>query len=444
MHAPEKSLPQAESRFSKRIVLTTYPGQATVKPIPLVWGEADPQKRGPVIVSRQANTLASRNAIGAHGGSYSTYFALANASNNIAFDYKPDFTHTEPPVRFGPQPAWSDPDKIVAMDPFGHEVPSIFKDLMSGKDGLDIRPTISITRAKLTLLEMELAVKNGDLKVDGKVVLNEKGELAVTKVAVDPVWHLPGVAKRFGVEESTLRRSLFEYTGGMYPELITRNDIKVFLPPIGGLTCYIFGDPAKVSDEKVRLACRIHDECNGSDVFMSDICTCRPYLMYGIQECAKEAQEGGSGLVVYFRKEGRALGEVTKYLVYNLRKRTGDSADKYFSSTEQVAGVKDMRFQELMPDILLWLGVRKIDKMLSMSNMKHDAIVGAGIPIHERVELPDELIPEDSKVEIEAKINSGYFSNRQVTQEDLTKVKGRGWAATHTESITNVYEDQDH
>lgn len=46
-----------------------------------------------------------------------------------------------------------------------------------------------------------------------------------------------------------------------------------------------------------------------------------------------------------------------------------------------------------MPDILLWLGVKKIDRMLSMSNMKYDAIVGAGIPIHERVELPDELIP---------------------------------------------------
>ena len=53
---------------------------------------------------------------------------------------------------------------------------------------------------------------------------------------------------------------------------------------------------------------------------------------------------GGVGVVVYFRKEGRALGEVTKYLVYNLRKRGGDSADKYFKSTEMIAGVKDMRF----------------------------------------------------------------------------------------------------
>jgi GTP cyclohydrolase II len=67
-----------------------------------------------------------------------------------------------------------------------------------------------------------------------------------------------------------------------------------------------------MSDESVRLALRVHDECNGSDVFGSDICTCRPYLIFGIEEAVKEAQKGGSGVVIYFRKEGRALGEVTK------------------------------------------------------------------------------------------------------------------------------------
>ena len=47
-------------------------------------------------------------------------------------------------------------------------------------------------------------------------------------------------------------------------------------------------------------------------MFGSDICTCRPYLIFGIEEAVKEAQKGGSGVVIYFRKEGRALGEVTK------------------------------------------------------------------------------------------------------------------------------------
>ena len=33
-----------------------------------------------------------------------------------------------------------------------------------------------------------------------------------------------------------------------------------------------------------------------------------------------------------------------------------------------------MRFQELMPDALLWLGVKKIDRFISMSDMKYDAL----------------------------------------------------------------------
>jgi len=43
--------------------------------------------------------------------------------------------------------------------------------------------------------------------------------------------------------------------------------------------------------------------------------------------------------------------------------------------------------------------------------MKHDAIVEQGIPIHERVPIPDEMIPEDSRVEIDAKIQAGYCTS---------------------------------
>ncbi|KXH57817.1 GTP cyclohydrolase II [Colletotrichum salicis] len=359
------------------------------------------------------------------GGSYSIYYALAVASKQLNLEHRPDFTNTEPAAKIGPFPQWGDPKKIVAMDPWGHLSPWLFKDTIE-KHNVDIRPTIAITKAHMKLPELEESVKSGRLVPDGKVCLNELGELAVTKFAVEPVWYLPGVAERFGIDEGALRRSLFEHTGGSYPELITRNDIKVFLPPIGGLTVYCFGDPAKMSDESVRLALRIHDECNGSDVFGSDICTCRPYLIFGIEEAVKEAQNGGSGVVIYFRKEGRAL--VIQYLVYNARKRGEDRASDYFKRTENIAGVKDMRFQALMPDILHWLGIRKIDRMLSMSNMKHDAIVGQGIPIHERVELPEEWIPADSRVEIDAKITAGYFTaGKRMTEEELRAVQGRMW-----------------
>jgi GTP cyclohydrolase II len=63
-----------------------------------------------------------------------------------------------------------------------------------------------------------------------------------------------------------------------------------------------------------------------------------------------------------------------------------------------------------MPDVLQWLGVTRIDRLVSMSNLKHDALTGAGIQIGERVPLPAELVPLDAQVEMEAKKAAGYFS----------------------------------
>ena len=350
--------PNSPTRYSKHIVvrtpsycpnkenvltaqLTTYPGQSGVDPVPLTWGAPDAKSRGPIVVSRSGPLLKRRNAMGAHGGSYSIYNALAIAAGDLPPDFRPDFRNSEPTFNFPWQPAWADKTKIVSMDPYGHDIVNQFREELDA--GWDIRPTMAITRANMKLAEIEEALRKGELEVDGNIVVDESGEVRVTKVAVEPVWYLPGVAERFGVDEGTLRRTLFEHTGGSYPELITRPDLKIFLPPIGGQTVYIFGPPERVSDENVKLALRIHDECNGSDVFQSDICTCRPYLAFGIREAIREAQNGGSGVVIYFRKEGRALGEVIKYLVYNARKRGGDTADKYFTRTENIAGVRDVR-----------------------------------------------------------------------------------------------------
>ncbi|MGB7832221.1 MAG: GTP cyclohydrolase II, partial [Xanthobacteraceae bacterium] len=210
---------------------------------------------------------------------------------------------------------------------------------------------------------------------------------------------------------------------------VTRPDLSVFLPPIGGITLYIFGDPSALSNPKRSLTCRIHDECNGSDVFGSDICTCRPYLIHGIAECVKSAQNGGTGLIVYNRKEGRALGEVTKFLVYNARKRQegGDQAATYFERTECVAGVQDARFQQLMPDVLHWLGITRIDRFVAMSNMKYEAIVATGIEIGERVPIPDGLVPPDAQVELQAKMAAGYYTGEPApSAADLKSIVGRG------------------
>ena len=98
------------------------------------------------------------------------------------------------------------------------------------------------------------------------------------------------------------------------------------------------------------------------------------------------SEAGGAGIVVYNRKHGRGRGEVTKFLVYNARKRhkDGDTAANYFARTECVAGVQDVRFQE--------------------------------------------LVPADARVEIDAKKAAGYWTPEPVASDvDLAAIKGRDW-----------------
>lgn len=406
------------------VVLTTHPRRPS--PYNIVWGARTAQERGPVIAT--ITQPKNRNVIGTHNGSYSVYRSIAVAAGKMDPYFRPDLHNTAPPVLIPPSPSWFDPDKIVSMDPWGHLVLDGFEDLLSKE--VDVRPTVAITKAHIQMLELVEAIDKGRLVADGKI-LNKDGSCVVTKAAIEHVWHLPGVAKRFGVSEASLRRCMFEQTGGMFPELVTRSDMNVFLPPIGGQTVYVFGPVEYCRDPSKKCTVRVHDECNGSDVFGSDICTCRPYLVHGIEECVRTAQEGGVGVIVYFRKEGRSLGEVTKFLVYNARKRQegGDRAETYFHRTACVAGVEDMRFQELMPDSLHWLGITKIDDLISMSDMKYNAIVNSGIEVRNRVAIPDEMIPADAHVEIDAKMYAGYYvpeNKRGIVTEDLVKMtKGR-------------------
>ncbi|PQE30769.1 gtp cyclohydrolase ii protein [Rutstroemia sp. NJR-2017a WRK4] len=177
--SPQKA---STSTGTSRIILTTYPGQSGINPLPMDWGHKDPQERGPVVVSRNPETVRRP-----HGGSYSIYYALAVASKEIKSDHKPDFTNTEPAANIGPFPQWADKKKIVSMDPLGHLAPWLFKD------------TIEKENNPRSLPELETSVREGRLVPDGKICLNESGELAVTKFAVEPVWYLPGVAERFGI-----------------------------------------------------------------------------------------------------------------------------------------------------------------------------------------------------------------------------------------------------
>jgi hypothetical protein len=48
---------------TSKIILTSYPGQSGVDPLPMEWGAKDPAVRGPVVVSRHNNTIRRRNGM---------------------------------------------------------------------------------------------------------------------------------------------------------------------------------------------------------------------------------------------------------------------------------------------------------------------------------------------------------------------------------------------
>ena len=266
-----------EYQSANHVVLTTHPRRGC--PIKIQWGASNPALRGPVIASITQPKL--KNAIGTHNGSYCVYRSIAVAAGKMDPMFRPDLHNTAPPVEIPPAPSWFDPTKIVSMDPWGHMITDAFGSHL--KDGTDVRPTVAITKAHIQMPECREAMESGRLEADGKILLPD-GSCVVTKAAIEHVWYLPGVAKRFNITEATLRRCMFEQTGGMFPELVTRPDLKLFLPPINGITVYMIGDVSTLSDPSKPVCVRLHDESYDSDVFATAASSCRSCLVYGMLE----------------------------------------------------------------------------------------------------------------------------------------------------------------
>jgi GTP cyclohydrolase II len=346
--------------------------------------------------------LAKENYAGVYGWDNAAYWAIAERKAHV--DLR-EFYKRRAPEEFY-LPAWKElldnPETqkhwggIVTFDPLG----------MYGSP-----PTIASCEATLNLPDFE------DMTRDG-VIVKEDGGVRVSKAAVYYAWNIPHLADRLGLGEQELREALFKYSG---QDKLLDPATRTYLPAVGGFTIYAFGDVRKIRDPSTEIAVRVHDECIGSDVFGSDICTCRPYLIFALRHAIECAQRGGVGLVVYFRKEGRSLGEVIKFRVYNARTNQagGDCPEKYFHHTESIAGIRDARFQTMMPDALSWLGISRIDWLLSMSNEKFEAIRDAGIRVMQRVDLPDAWVPKSAWVELDAKIASGYHSDAIVKKDDI-------------------------
>ena len=143
--------------------------------MPIQWGASDAATRRPVVGT--TTSRSNRNVIGTHSGSYSIYRALAVASGALDPKHRADLTNTSPTDFLGPYPSWTQPGKIVSMDPWGAEISRYYADELAA--GYDIRPTIAVTKAHVILPEVMEAMQKGRLKADGKI-LSEGGAAVVT------------------------------------------------------------------------------------------------------------------------------------------------------------------------------------------------------------------------------------------------------------------------
>ena len=223
------------------IRLTSHPAPGAKPRFPIAWGAPSARERGPIIgtVSRPQD----RNVIGTHSGSYAVYRALAVSAGALNPIRRPDLTNTHPAFAIGPFRRWQTAGTIVSLDPWGHLVSDAFR-IRNCRRHRHPPQYCGDARAAWISRKYSKRLLQAASRHDG-VVVHAGGALSVVKIAIDPVWYLPGIAERFGTSETNLRRTLFEQTAGMFPELVTRPDLQVFLPPVGGMTVYVFGDVAQ-------------------------------------------------------------------------------------------------------------------------------------------------------------------------------------------------------
>ena len=352
------SAPAARSAVPNAILLTSHPRPPGGRFAPVRWGATDPQQRGPIIAT--LHDAEARNAIGSHAGAYAVYRALAIAAGSLPPVHRPDLTNTVPADDDRPFPQWASRERIVSLDPWGHLIAEVFADQIAA--GVRHPADHRGHQARASTCRKS---PSADAPPAGfcptATCCTRTATCAVTKAAIEPVWYLPGIAERFGISETDLRRSAVRADRRHVPRA---------------------GDAA--GPRRVPAADRRHDglpvrrrransadpETQASPAASMTSATARtcsaptsapaaPIWRMASRSASRRHSSGGVGVIVYNRKEGRALGEVTKFLVYNARKRQdgGDRAEAYFQRTECVAGVSDMRFQELMPDVLHWLGI---------------------------------------------------------------------------------------
>ncbi|MEE4538729.1 MAG: GTP cyclohydrolase II, partial [Erythrobacter sp.] len=132
---------------------------------------------------------------------------------------------------------------------------------------------------------------------------------------------------------------------------------------------------------------RLHSECLTGDVLGSLKCDCGPQLDAGLDAMARHArEEGGWGILLYMRQEGRGIGLINKLRAYRLQDQGFDTME-----ANQRLGLPDeARDFPLAARMLQLIGATRI-RLLTNNPAKLQALEAHGIAVVERIQhqLPD-------------------------------------------------------
>ncbi|MET1755279.1 GTP cyclohydrolase II [Novosphingobium sp. RD2P27] len=131
---------------------------------------------------------------------------------------------------------------------------------------------------------------------------------------------------------------------------------------------------------------RLHSECLTGDILGSLKCDCGPQLDAAMRAMAHEAQQGGWGVLLYLRQEGRGIGLINKLRAYRLQDQGFDTVD----ANNRLGLPTEARDFPVAARMLELLGVHAV-RLMTNNPAKVAALEALGVTISERV--PHQLPP---------------------------------------------------
>jgi len=150
---------------------------------------------------------------------------------------------------------------------------------------------------------------------------------------------------------------------------------------------------------------RIHSECLTGDILSSLKCDCGPQLDAALHAMDRHAKEdGGWGILLYLRQEGRGIGLVNKLRAYRLQDQGFDTLE----ANRRLGLPDEARDFPVAARMLELLGARTI-RLMTNNPEKVTAMEQAGIKVNERIahELPRN--PHNARYLATKRDRSGHF-----------------------------------